>query len=111
MRAYAPSANHAGRANDGACLAWNERCRRNENAKSEECIFHFANSSIQIKRLRSAQGTARWSSYFQFFTDRVSGYSGNATAQGFAAVGYDWNASLSTSLGYRLFIRLRAAVL
>jgi hypothetical protein len=30
------------------------------------------------------------------------GYSGNATAQGFAAVGYDWNASLSTSLGYRL---------
>ena len=30
------------------------------------------------------------------------GYTGNATAQGFTAVGYDWNPSLSTSLGYRL---------
>jgi hypothetical protein len=32
----------------------------------------------------------------------VGGYSGSATSQALAAVGYNWNQSISTSLGYRV---------
>ena len=30
-------------------------------------------------------------------------YDGSATAQGYGAVGYKWNQSITTSLGYRVF--------
>ncbi len=39
--------------------------------------------------------------FIDFETD-VGGYSGSATAQGYGAVGYKWNQSVTTSLGFRV---------
>ncbi len=39
--------------------------------------------------------------FIDFETD-AGGYSGSSTAQGYGAVGYKWNQSLTTSLGYRV---------
>ena len=41
--------------------------------------------------------------WFIDFLANAGGWSGSATAQAFGAVGYKWNQSLSTSLGYRVF--------
>jgi len=40
--------------------------------------------------------------FIDFETD-VGGYHGSATAQGYGAVGYKWNQSITTSLGFRVF--------
>ncbi len=40
--------------------------------------------------------------FIDFETD-VGGYHGSATALGYGAVGYKWNQSFTTSLGYRVF--------
>jgi hypothetical protein len=40
--------------------------------------------------------------FIDFETD-VGGYHGSATALAYGAVGYKWNQSLTTSLGYRVF--------
>jgi len=40
--------------------------------------------------------------WFVDFEGDVGGYHGSATAQGYGAIGYKWNPSLTTSLGYRI---------
>ncbi len=40
--------------------------------------------------------------WFLDFEGDVGGYHGSATAQGYGAVGYKWNQSITTSLGYRM---------
>jgi len=40
--------------------------------------------------------------WFIDFEGDVGGYHGSATAQGYGAIGYKWNQSLTTSLGYRI---------
>ena len=40
--------------------------------------------------------------WFLDFEGDMGGYHGSATAQGYGAIGYKWNQSLTTSLGYRV---------
>ena len=40
--------------------------------------------------------------WFIDFEGDVGGYHGSATAQGYGAVGYKWNPSITTSVGYRM---------
>jgi len=47
--------------------------------------------------------------WFIDFVANAGGWSGSGTALGFAALGYKWNQSFSTSLGYRVFYEYEQA--